>query len=349
MADTKTTPARALAAAAAAAARRAVVLLEEGRPETQELALRMLEAATRALAQAGPLPVEPVPRSGPVRLPLVPPARGGKTRGRPAGSKELNVVAARLFKALDAAGLVPPKLAALLRNKHKGPVYKPDGGGGGGDGSFESGVLGGFGFPGTGPGGGGGSDAGPPVDGGTPVGTGTGIDGTGTGETGEGTGTEGTVVTGTGTGTDGTGGTGGTGAGPGPGGTEASGPGDDDSGAYVVAVSIDPDGTIDLLAGEQDVVGEAIEGAGTAISLASVGLVLLVLAALTLQSDTVPEAVKPTAEECKQIKEGCLDHCSATALPSGNFGARFNKCMRGCMEDAGCFYNPPAWKESKSS
>jgi hypothetical protein len=332
MADTKSTPARALAAAAEAAARRAVVLLEEGRPETQELALRMLEAATRALAQAGPLPVEPVPRSGPVRLPLVPPARGGKTRGRPAGSKELNVVAARLFKALDAAGLVPPKLAALLRNKHKGPVYKPDGGGGGGDGSFESGVLGGFGFPGTGPGGGGGSDAGPPVDGGTPVGTGTGIDGTGTGETDEGTGTEGTVVTGTGTGTDGTGGTG---AGPGPGGTEASSPGDDDSGAYVVAVSIDPDGTIDLLAGEQDVVGEAIEGAGTAVSLASVGLLLLVLAALTLDSDAVPEA-----ERCKQVKEQCIADCTEIFSKPWSMrdlgGADFQKCWRDCLKDAGC-------------
>ncbi len=80
MTDTKTPASRALAAAPEAAARRAMALFDAGQPGTQELAVQMLEAATRAAAQAGPSVAGPA-RPVRVRLP-VRPMRGAKARRR---------------------------------------------------------------------------------------------------------------------------------------------------------------------------------------------------------------------------------------------------------------------------
>jgi hypothetical protein len=55
---------------------------------------------------------------------------------------------------------------------------------------------------------------------------------------------------------------------------------------------------------------------------------------------TMPTAVTvdDEGERCKKVKEECLDTCSDTALPTGNFGASFRKCMRACMGAKGCAF-----------
>jgi hypothetical protein len=42
--------------------------------------------------------------------------------------------------------------------------------------------------------------------------------------------------------------------------------------------------------------------------------------------------------DCKKVKEDCIERCSDIALPTRNFGARFHRCMRACMEAKGCVY-----------
>lgn len=50
-----------------------------------------------------------------------------------------------------------------------------------------------------------------------------------------------------------------------------------------------------------------------------------------------PPAAPPTEEvDCKKVKETCIDKCSDTALPTPDFGAKYFKCFRACMEAAGC-------------
>ena len=55
---------------------------------------------------------------------------------------------------------------------------------------------------------------------------------------------------------------------------------------------------------------------------------------------TMPTAVPvdDERERCTKVKEECLDKCSDTAVPTGNLGASFRKCMRACMGAKGCAF-----------
>jgi hypothetical protein len=44
----------------------------------------------------------------------------------------------------------------------------------------------------------------------------------------------------------------------------------------------------------------------------------------------------PGGVDCKKQKEICIEHCSDTALPSGDGGFRYWNCFNACMEAAGC-------------
>lgn len=55
------------------------------------------------------------------------------------------------------------------------------------------------------------------------------------------------------------------------------------------------------------------------------------------QSSTIKLEPPPTAEiDCKKVKEECITKCSDTDLPTPDFGARFFKCVRACLEANGC-------------
>jgi len=42
------------------------------------------------------------------------------------------------------------------------------------------------------------------------------------------------------------------------------------------------------------------------------------------------------SERCKRVKEMCIETCSESSLPSGDYGFRFWNCVNRCMEDNGC-------------
>jgi hypothetical protein len=276
--DTRSAAQRALADGAAAAARRAKILFDANRPADDDRAIHMLEAATRALAQAGAAQPE---RAAPVRLRLrVLPVPGAGARARrPAPTRhQLHAVAARVLAVLVETGVVPPELASKIASTLGKKYQRPK-----------------------------------PQEGGT-----------------------------------GTDGDGGEGAGTGDGGGEGAGPGTDsgagaandpnDPGLYVATVAIAADGTIDLTAGEEVVVAAPIEaGVPASVAAAIIGLIGLVFAVLTIPSDeAVPETPKPTEEECKKIKDGCIDDCTDTSLPTPDFGFKFWNCVNKCVADQGC-------------
>lgn len=77
--------------------------------------------------------------------------------------------------------------------------------------------------------------------------------------------------------------------------------------------------------------------------LLTVGFVIAatyLVVAIYVQSTSQSSAVKPTSPpveiDCKKIKQQCIEHCSDTVLPTRDFGASFNKCMRACTEANGC-------------
>lgn len=52
---------------------------------------------------------------------------------------------------------------------------------------------------------------------------------------------------------------------------------------------------------------------------------------------TIPTTTStPAKVDCRAVKRKCLDHCSDTALPSGNSGFRFWNCVNLCMTANGC-------------
>lgn len=53
---------------------------------------------------------------------------------------------------------------------------------------------------------------------------------------------------------------------------------------------------------------------------------------------TVPTVTTEADIDCKKVKEDCIEMCSETALPTPDFGAKFRRCMRACMEAKGCAY-----------
>lgn len=52
-------------------------------------------------------------------------------------------------------------------------------------------------------------------------------------------------------------------------------------------------------------------------------------------------ALSRLSDECRQVKEVCIISCGASELPTGRrYGIPFHRCLRECMEAAGCFYDP---------
>jgi RHS repeat-associated protein len=54
----------------------------------------------------------------------------------------------------------------------------------------------------------------------------------------------------------------------------------------------------------------------------------------SLENPTTGGPDKPCAEG-REAKEKCIRHCSDVALPTGDFGAKFNRCLRDCMKARG--------------
>lgn len=50
---------------------------------------------------------------------------------------------------------------------------------------------------------------------------------------------------------------------------------------------------------------------------------------------TMPTAA-PVDIDCKKVKDDCIETCSDTSLPTPDFGAKFQKCLRACMKASGC-------------
>lgn len=53
---------------------------------------------------------------------------------------------------------------------------------------------------------------------------------------------------------------------------------------------------------------------------------------------TMPTVTTGVDIDCGKVKEDCIEICSETALPTPDFGAKFRRCMRACMEAKGCAY-----------
>lgn len=52
-------------------------------------------------------------------------------------------------------------------------------------------------------------------------------------------------------------------------------------------------------------------------------------------------AVTQLSKKCRRVKAACIISCGDSELPTWDPGGNpFHKCMRECMEAAGCFYNP---------
>lgn len=66
-----------------------------------------------------------------------------------------------------------------------------------------------------------------------------------------------------------------------------------------------------------------------------------ILYAVTIQvvAAVAVEGYKKLSEECRRAKEACIISCGSSTLPTGWLhGIPFHKCMRDCMEAAGCFH-----------
>jgi hypothetical protein len=66
-----------------------------------------------------------------------------------------------------------------------------------------------------------------------------------------------------------------------------------------------------------------------------------ILYAVTIQvvAAVAVEGYKNLSEECRRAKEACIVSCTNSTLPTGWLhGVPFHKCMRDCMEAAGCYH-----------
>lgn len=74
-------------------------------------------------------------------------------------------------------------------------------------------------------------------------------------------------------------------------------------------------------------------------------LVPAVLAAATMTTSAVPvkdqpdRQVEAKPDRCWQVRTKCCEKCS-NILPTPDYGAKFQKCMRECMQCNGCNYLP---------
>jgi hypothetical protein len=72
------------------------------------------------------------------------------------------------------------------------------------------------------------------------------------------------------------------------------------------------------------------------------GRIVLYTVTIEVLTAAAVVAVAKLSKRCRQVKEKCIDSCTDSELPTGTrYGVPFQKCVRDCMERAGCFYNPP--------
>ncbi|MBK8257175.1 MAG: hypothetical protein IPK82_31445 [Polyangiaceae bacterium] len=55
----------------------------------------------------------------------------------------------------------------------------------------------------------------------------------------------------------------------------------------------------------------------------------------TVAPTSVP-TVSPAEIDCKKVKADCIEKCSDKALPTPDFGWKFQRCLRACVEAFGC-------------
>ncbi len=68
------------------------------------------------------------------------------------------------------------------------------------------------------------------------------------------------------------------------------------------------------------------------------GRVVVYSVALTVLTPLAVLAVGKLSKRCRQVKEACIISCGDSKLPTGDYaGNPFHKCLRECMERAGCF------------
>ncbi|MBK8257548.1 MAG: hypothetical protein IPK82_33380 [Polyangiaceae bacterium] len=51
---------------------------------------------------------------------------------------------------------------------------------------------------------------------------------------------------------------------------------------------------------------------------------------------TSAPTVSPAEIDCKKVKADCIEKCSDKALPTPDFGWKFQRCLRACVEAFGC-------------
>ncbi|TKD04534.1 hypothetical protein [Polyangium fumosum] len=72
-----------------------------------------------------------------------------------------------------------------------------------------------------------------------------------------------------------------------------------------------------------------VVGSGGTMIVVAVA-VLVVVAAVSLNDD------RPSKEDCKKIKQMCIEECADTVLPRGDDGSAFRLCQQECLERHGC-------------
>ncbi|MDI1430812.1 hypothetical protein [Polyangium sorediatum] len=72
-----------------------------------------------------------------------------------------------------------------------------------------------------------------------------------------------------------------------------------------------------------------VVGSGGTMIVVAVA-VLVVVAAVSLKDE------RPSKEDCKKIKQMCIEECADTVLPRGDDGSAFRLCQQECLERHGC-------------
>jgi hypothetical protein len=67
------------------------------------------------------------------------------------------------------------------------------------------------------------------------------------------------------------------------------------------------------------------------IALVAFGTTILVGATFYLASEVLKEIAR-----CKKVKQNCIEDCSDDTLDDGFHEPMFSRCVRSCMEQAGC-------------
>jgi len=78
-----------------------------------------------------------------------------------------------------------------------------------------------------------------------------------------------------------------------------------------------------------------VQAAAAPIALAPIlipALGVTIIVAISL--DIIRKAT--SGRDCKEVKEQCIEYCSETTLPTGDYGWKFQKCKNECLERHGC-------------